>query len=80
MFATILLIGVVVAGFVAAVTLGSQAYFRGEMTKPIHQRNWNSASFEQLAEVVTGEKMDDAMRVPGFNVNDAYNSSVIVQQ
>ena len=57
MFATILLIGVTVSGFIAAITLGSQAYFRGEMTKPIHQRNWNSNSFDELAEVITGEKL-----------------------
>ncbi len=80
MFATILLIGVVITGFVAAITLGSQAYFRGEMTKPIHQRNWNSSSFDSLAEVLTGESIDEANRVPGFDANDAYASAVIAQQ
>ena len=80
MFATILLIGVLVSGFIAGITLGSQAYFRGEMTKPIHERNWNSSSFDSLAEVLTGEAMDSMERQPGFNVNDAYASSAIAQQ
>ena len=77
MFATILLIGVLVSGFIAGVTLGSQAYFRGEMTKPIHERNWNSSSFDSLAEVVTGTPADSVQREPGFDVNDAYASSMI---
>ena len=80
MFATILLIGVVVSGFIAAITLGSQAYFLGEMSKPIHQRNWNSSAFDSLAETLTGEKVDDANRVPGFEANDAFNSGLIAQQ
>ncbi len=77
MFATILLIGVVVSGFIAGVTLGSQAYFRGEMTKPIHERNWNSSSFDSLAEVMTGTKADSLQREPGFDVNDAYGSATL---
>ncbi|MCM1983343.1 photosystem II protein, Psb35-related [Lyngbya confervoides] len=79
MFATTLLIAVVVAGFVAAITLGSQAYFRGEMTKPIHERNWNSKSFDQLAETITGEKIEGMTREPGFIVSDAYASSAIAE-
>ncbi|MEM9136896.1 MAG: hypothetical protein AAGB01_06070 [Cyanobacteria bacterium P01_F01_bin.42] len=72
MFAVIMLIGVTVGGFLAAVTLGTQAYFRGEMTKPIHQRNWNSSAFERLAQTLTGESINDANRIPGFEVGDAY--------
>ena len=80
MSAAVLLISVVVIGFIAAITLGSQAYFRGEMTKPIHERNWNSNSFDSLAEVLTGESMDQFNRQPGFEAGDAYASAVIAQQ
>ncbi|HEY9860560.1 MAG TPA: hypothetical protein V6D16_13700 [Candidatus Obscuribacterales bacterium] len=38
--------------------MGSQAYFRGEQRKPIHERNWRSESFEQLSESVSGTKTD----------------------
>lgn len=79
MFATTLLIAVLVVGFIAGITLGSQAYFRGEMSKPIHERNWNSDSFEQLAETVTGLKMTDVEREPGFEVGDAFGSSILAQ-
>ncbi len=79
MFATTLLIAVIVVGFIAGITLGSQAYFRGEMTKPIHERNWNSDSFGQLAETVTGLKMVDVEREPGFEVNDAFASNALAQ-
>lgn len=80
MFAAILLVSVVVVGFIAAITLGSQAYFRGEMTKPIHERNWDSSSFDSLAEVLTGETVDQFNRQPGFEVGDAYTSAVITNQ
>ena len=80
MSASVLLISVVVIGFIATITLGSQAYFRGEVTKPIHERNWNSSAFDALAETVTGEKVDQFNRQPGFEVGDAYTSTVIAQQ
>ena len=50
----ILLIALFVIGFVAVALLGSQAYFRGEQSKPIHERNWRSESFEKLAVAITG--------------------------
>ena len=79
MFATILLVSVIIVGFIAGITLGSQAYFLGEMSKPIHERNWNSDSFEQLAESITGQKMNEGEREPGFEVGDAFGSSVLAQ-
>ena len=79
MFATTLLIAVLVAGFIAGITLGSQAYFRGEMSKPIHERNWNSESFNQLAETVTGLSMAEVDREPGFDVTDAFASRALAQ-
>ena len=41
----VLLIALFAIGWLAAVVLGTQAYFLGEQTKPIHSRNWNSQEF-----------------------------------
>jgi hypothetical protein len=60
-----------VVGWVAVAVLGTQAYFRGEQSKPIHMRNWNSDSFEKLAESVTGSKIDYSLREPAY-LMDAY--------
>lgn len=68
------LIAVFVVGWVAVALLGTQAYFLGEQSKPIHQRNWNSTSFEQIAQSVTGQNTDYSARVPAFEV-DAYGSN-----
>jgi hypothetical protein len=73
--ATILLVSVLVIGWAAAAVLGTQAYFRGEMTKPIHERNWNSEPFTAIAQSVTGQSLDEVDRVPGFEVGDAYGSA-----
>ncbi len=64
-----------VVGWVAVALVGSLAYFLGEQSKPIHDRNWRSASFEALAESITGAKIDYSTRVPGFSVSDAYTSN-----
>ncbi len=69
----ILLIALFVIGFVAVALLGSQAYFRGEQSKPIHERNWRSESFEKLAVAITGVETDYRDRVPAFPT-DAYTS------
>ncbi len=68
-----LLIALFVIGFVAVALLGSQAYFRGEQSKPIHERNWRSESFETLAVAITGVETDYSDRVPSFPM-DAYTS------
>ncbi len=72
-----ILIALFVVGWVAVALLGTQAYFRGEQTKPIHERNWGSAAFEQLAVSVTGTETDYNERVPAFGRLDAYASSLI---
>jgi cytochrome b561 len=69
----LILLAVLLVGWVAASVIGTQAYFMGEQTKPIHERNWRSASFEQLAQSVTGQETDFSNRVPAFTV-DAYTS------
>ena len=69
-----ILFGVILLGWVAAAVIGTQAYFRGEQSKPIHDRNWNSDSFEQLAKSVTGEDTDYNKRVPAYGM-DAYASN-----
>lgn len=69
----LILISVLLVGWVAAAVIGTQAYFLGEQTKPIHERNWRSDSFEQLAKSVTGQETDFSNRVPAFVV-DGYAS------
>ena len=73
---TALLIALFVVGWVAAALIGTQAYFRGEQTKPIHERNWSSDSFDRLAESVTGQATDFSDRVPAYP-GDAFSSRVI---
>ncbi len=72
-----LLIAVMIVGWGAAAVLGTQAYFRGEQSKPIHERNWNSASFEQVAKSVTGTESDYSQRVPGFDVANAFTNGAL---
>jgi hypothetical protein len=74
MFSTILLISFLIIGWAAAALLGTQAYFRGEQTKPIHERNWNSESFDQLAKSFTGNETDYIDRTPAYSL-DAYASN-----
>lgn len=67
-------IGLIVVGWVAAALIGTQAYFRGEQVKPIHQRNWRSEGFEKLAVIVTGQPTNYQQRVPAYS-GDAYSSA-----
>ena len=71
-----ILISVFVIGWVAAALIGSQAYFRGEQRKPIHERNWGSESFDFLAKSVTGKETDYIERVPAYAI-DAYAAKQI---
>ncbi len=64
----IILTALFVIGWAAVALIGTQAYFRGEQTKPIHVRNWNSDSFEPLAQSVTGRETNYRDRTPGFQV------------
>ncbi|GAB4134262.1 MAG: hypothetical protein Fur0046_05870 [Cyanobacteria bacterium J069] len=72
-----LLIALFVIGWVAAALIGTQAYFRGEQSKPIHERNWRSESFEQLASILTGASVDYDTRVPAYQTLDAYSSRLL---
>lgn len=74
-----ILIALFVVGWVAAALIGTQAYFLGEQSKPIHERNWRSESFEKLAQSVTGTETDYSERTPGFEV-DAYSSQLLPNQ
>lgn len=69
-----LLFAVFAIGWIAASVIGTQAYFRGEQSKPIHERNWNSDEFEQLSKSVTGQATDLTNRVPAYAM-DAYASN-----
>jgi hypothetical protein len=71
-----ILIALFVVGWAAAALIGTQAYFRGEQTKPIHERNWRSDSFEKLAESITGTETNYSDRIPAFQV-DAYSSRML---
>lgn len=73
----IILVALFVVGWLAAAVLGTQAYFRGEQSKPIHERNWRSESFEKLSEAVTGTAIDYNRRVPAYSDLDAYSSSLL---
>lgn len=68
------LIALLVVGWVAVVLLGTQAYFRGEQSKPIHERNWRSQAFEHISRSITGANIDHAERVYIHVGMDAYNS------
>jgi len=70
---TTLLIAVLLIGWMAAAVVGTQAYYLGEQTKPIHERNLKSESFEKLAKSFTGMDIDYAKRVPAFAL-DTYAS------
>ena len=72
----IIVITLFVVGFVAAALLGTQAYFLGEQSKPIHERNWRSESFEKLAESITGTEIDYTQRTPAYQI-DAYSSQLL---
>ncbi|MBE9140323.1 hypothetical protein IQ254_24515 [Nodosilinea sp. LEGE 07088] len=74
-----LLISLFVVGWVAVALIGTQAYFRGEQTKPIHERNWNSKSFDQLANSVTGKSTDFSDRIPAYG-GDAFSSQALSDQ
>ncbi|HEY9659113.1 MAG TPA: hypothetical protein V6C65_11720 [Allocoleopsis sp.] len=67
------LIALFVVGWVAVALIGTQAYFQGEQSKPIHDRNWRSDSFEKLAQSITGTGIDYSKRVPAYQM-DAYSS------
>ncbi|NEO27620.1 MAG: hypothetical protein F6K03_12185 [Kamptonema sp. SIO4C4] len=71
-----IVVSLFVAGWAAAAFIGTQAYFRGEQSKPIHERNWNSESFEQIAESVTGQKTDYSERIPAYGM-DAYSGQAV---
>ena len=73
----ILLIAVFAIGWIAASVIGTQAYFLGEQTKPIHERNWRSNSFARIAKSVTGKDINYGDRVPAFVTTDAYSSSLL---
>ena len=69
-----ILVSVFIVGWVAASVIGTQAYFRGEQTKPIHERNLKSNSFEQLATVVTGRETNYGERVLAYGL-DSFSSN-----
>ncbi|MDX2272919.1 MAG: hypothetical protein NW237_13370 [Cyanobacteriota bacterium] len=55
-----------VVGWVAVAAIGSQAYFLGEQSKPIHERNWKSAGFHRLASILTGKQVNYQERASSY--------------
>ena len=74
-----ILLAVIIVGWVGAAILGTQAYFMGEQSKPIHERNLSSDGFENIAKVVTGRDTDYNARVVPF-AGDAYTSAALNNQ
>ncbi|MBD2198592.1 MULTISPECIES: photosystem II protein, Psb35-related [Calothrix] len=75
-----ILIALLVVGWVAASVIGTLAYFLGEQSKPIHERNWRSDAFEKLAKSITGQDTDYAERTPAYAyATDAYTSRNLPQ-
>ncbi|BAZ85802.1 hypothetical protein NIES806_20060 [Dolichospermum compactum NIES-806] len=72
------LISLLVVGWVAVAVIGSLAYFLGEQSKPIHERNWASDKFAALAKSITGVEIDYTQRTPAYAI-DAYNSRNLPQ-
>ncbi len=72
-FQMAILISLLVVGWVAVSVIGSLAYFMGEQSKPIHERNWASDNFAALAKSITGVDIDYSQRTPAYAI-DAYNS------
>ncbi len=70
----IILTALFLVGWVAVALVGSLAYFLGEQSKPIHERNWRSSSFERLSQGLTGVRIDYSQRVPAASL-DAYASA-----
>ncbi|MDJ0575750.1 MAG: hypothetical protein QNJ65_11355 [Xenococcaceae cyanobacterium MO_234.B1] len=69
-----LLLSLFLIGWVAAAVIGTQAYFKGEQSKPIHERNLKSESFETIAQLVTGQETDHSKRVLAYGL-DSYGSN-----
>lgn len=75
--AIVILVSLFVVGWVAVSIIGTQVYFLGEQSKPIHERNWRSDSFEAIAVSVTGQATDYGVRTPGYGAMDAYSSGTL---
>ena len=65
-----------ISGFVAATVIGTQAYFLGELSKPIHERNWKSEGFHKLAKTFTGKSVNYHDRASTPFVEAALNNIV----
>ena len=74
-----ILLAIIIVGWVAAAIIGTQAYFLGEQSKPIHERNLSSEGFDSIAKTVTGRETDYSTRVAAFS-GDAYSSAVLNNQ
>jgi len=60
------LLALFIAGWAVAVLLGTQVYFLGEQSKPIHSHNWRSPEFHALAESLIGQQVNYAERASSY--------------
>lgn len=68
-----ILAALMLTAWVAVALIGTQAYFRGEQSKPIHERNWRSPEFHRLAETFTGQRVDYSQRASSYRTEQALN-------
>jgi hypothetical protein len=71
-----ILIALLVVGWVAAAVLGTQAYFLGEQTKPIHERNLRSESFEKLSKAIANKEIDYSQRVAAYGIDSYFSQNL----
>jgi hypothetical protein len=71
-----LVISLLVVGWIAAAALGTQAYFLGEQTKPIHERNLRSDSFEKLSKSIVNKDIDYSQRTPAYGIDSYFSQNV----
>lgn len=61
-----IVISLFIVGWAAAAIIGTQTYFLGEQSKPIHGRNWQSPAFHALAVAVTAQEVDYINRATNY--------------
>jgi hypothetical protein len=71
-----LVISLLVVGWIAAAALGTQAYFLGEQTKPIHERNLRSDSFEKLSKAIVNKDIDHSQRTPAYGIDSYFSQNI----
>ena len=64
-----IIIDLLVSSLLATVLFAIQAYLLGQQSKPIHQGNYSSSFFQQLAQSFTHEETDYLVKVPVYSLD-----------